>query len=166
MVQRKLASSHEPELLSGTAPLPSTPRSAPKHLPITSFLPFSNHIARPWLYLLPVTYPCLHFSLKRVTRKRKNSLGLPKHRLILINAHPFQLVRPIILIQHIVRILAQFLHVRTHEHLTELDEIAVLLIVDFNHAPRVGAPADLAVVGRGYGGGGADDCEGDFGLWG
>lgn len=91
-------------------------------------------------------------------------LGLPKHALVLVHSHPLQLVRPIILVQDIIRILAQLLHVRANEHLAQLDEIAVLLIVDFNHAPRVGATPDLAAVRGVDRGCAADYGKGDFGL--
>jgi hypothetical protein len=43
-------------------------------------------------------------------------------------------------------VFAQLLHVRSHEHLTELDKVTVLLVVDLHDAPWVSAPADLAAV--------------------
>jgi len=45
-------------------------------------------------------------------------------------------------------VLPQFFHVRADEHLAQLDEIAVLLIVDFNHAPWVRTPPDGAPITR------------------
>lgn len=59
--------------------------------------------------------------------------------------------------------LPQFLHVRADEHLAQLDEVAVLLIVDFNHAPGVRAPADGAPIARLDFAVRAYDCEGDLG---
>jgi hypothetical protein len=61
-------------------------------------------------------------------------------------------------------VLPQFLHVRADEHLAQLDEIAVLLVVDFNHTPRVRATTDGAPIAcvdfavRAY------DGEGDLGC--
>jgi len=61
-------------------------------------------------------------------------------------------------------VLPQLLHVRADEHLAQLDEIAVLLVVDFNHTPRVSATPDRAPIAcvnfavRAY------DGEGDLGC--
>lgn len=58
----------------------------------------------------------------------------------------------------------QFLHVGPNEHLTELDEITVRLVVDFNHSPGVGTASDLSTVGGGYDRVGTDYCEWDLAL--
>ena len=42
--------------------------------------------------------------------------------------------------------LPQLLHARADEHLVQLDEVAVLLVVDLDHAPGVRAPLDRALV--------------------
>ena len=44
--------------------------------------------------------------------------------------------------------LPQFFHVRPDEHLTQLDEIAVLLVINFNHAPWVRTPPEGAPIAR------------------
>lgn len=68
------------------------------------------------------------------------------------------------LIQHAVRALTQFLHVSAHQHLAECHEIAVRLIVDFDHAPWV----CTSTYGASLGGSdfviGADDGKRDFTL--
>lgn len=60
--------------------------------------------------------------------------------------------------------LAQLLHVRADEHLTQLDKVTVLLVVHLNHTPRVRAAAHRTTV-RGLAHRvRADDGEGDLGL--
>lgn len=51
-----------------------------------------------------------------------------------------------------------------NQHLPELDEIAMRLVVDFDGTPGVGTTADSSTVGSGDVGVGADDGEGDFTL--
>ena len=59
--------------------------------------------------------------------------------------------------------LPQFLHVRADKHLAQLDEIAVLFVVDFDHAPGVRTPPDRATVACVDFTVRADDGEGDLG---
>ena len=59
---------------------------------------------------------------------------------------------------------SQFLHVRADEHLAQLDEIAVLLIVNFNYTPRVRATPDGAPIARVDFAVRAYDGEGDLGC--
>ena len=92
------------------------------------------------------------------------SLGLLEHRLILRNAHGSELLRPIVLVQLIVGVFPEFLHVRPHEHLAELDKVAVILVVDLNYTPRVCTTADLPTVGRVNELVGTHDCERDLAL--
>ena len=68
---------------------------------------------------------------------------------ILRDAHLRELVRTVILVQSVVRVLLEFFHVCTDEHLTELDEIAVLLIVHFDDTPRIATASDLATFRAG-----------------
>ena len=49
------------------------------------------------------------------------------------------------------------------EHLAELDEVAVLLVVNLNDTPRVTTSADLAAIGAGDLGGSSDNCERNLG---
>jgi hypothetical protein len=57
--------------------------------------------------------------------KKENSLGLPENTLILLNTHRPEFFRSIVLIQDIIGMFPQFLHMSPHEHLTELDEITM-----------------------------------------
>jgi hypothetical protein len=45
--------------------------------------------------------------------------------------------------------LLELLHVGTDEHLPQLDEIAVLLVIHLDDTPRVATTADLAAIGSG-----------------
>jgi hypothetical protein len=49
--------------------------------------------------------------------------------------------------------------VRPDEHLAQLDEVAVFLIVDLNHTPGVSAATDLAAIGSSDLGIGTDNSE-------
>lgn len=52
-----------------------------------------------------------------------------------------------------------------NQHLTELDEITMRFIVNFNDSPGIGSPSDLSSVSGGHDRIGTDDCEWDFALW-
>jgi len=54
--------------------------------------------------------------------------------------------------------------VRAREEVAQVHELAVLFVFDVDDAPAVLAPADRAAV-DGYALLGADDGEGDDGLW-
>lgn len=84
--------------------------------------------------------------------------------MILSNSHTQQFLRAILLVQATIGVLLEFLHVSANEHLAQLDEIAVILVVDFNRAPGVGTTADLSTVGRGDNRIGTNDGEGDLAL--
>jgi hypothetical protein len=64
----------------------------------------------------------------------------------LSDAKSGELLRSVVLVESIVGVLLEFLHVCSDQHLAQLDEIAVLLIVDFNDTPWVFASADLATI--------------------
>lgn len=59
--------------------------------------------------------------------------------------------------------LLELLHVGADEHLAELDEVAVLLVIDLDDTPGVGTSTDLAAVGAGDLVGGTNNGEGDLG---
>ncbi|KAI3475748.1 hypothetical protein L1887_62826 [Cichorium endivia] len=82
---------------------------------------------------------------------------------VLRDAHGGELVGAVVLVQEVVGVLLELLHVRADEHLAQLDEVAVLLVVDLDDAPGVAAAADLATFGGGDLGVGADDSEGNLG---
>ena len=58
--------------------------------------------------------------------------------------------------------LLQLLHVCANKHLAQLDEVAVLLIIDLNDTPGVATAADLATFRRGDLGIGTDNGEGNL----
>ena len=76
-----------------------------------------------------------------------HGLDLLEDALVLDNTHVEQLLRSPVLVENIVGVLPELLHVRTDEHLAELDEVAVLLIVHLDNTPRVFATANLTAVG-------------------
>lgn len=59
--------------------------------------------------------------------------------------------------------LLQLFHVCADKHLAQLDEVAVLLVVDLDDTPWVAATADLAAFGSGDLGVGTDNSEGNLG---
>jgi len=77
----------------------------------------------------------------------RNLLDFLEHGRVLGDTHAEQLLRSPVLVQHIVSVLAQLLHVRADEHLAELDKVAVLLIVNLNNTPGVGTAANLTTIG-------------------
>lgn len=62
------------------------------------------------------------------------------------NAHAEELLCSPVLVENVIGILAQLLHVGSDEHLAELDEIAVLLIVNLNDTPGVSTTTDVATI--------------------
>lgn len=66
---------------------------------------------------------------------------------VLRHAHGEQLVGTVVLVELIVGVLLELLHVCSDEHLSKLDKIAVLLVIDLDDAPRVGTTANLATIG-------------------
>ena len=65
---------------------------------------------------------------------------------ILCNTHTQQLFCSPVLIENVVSVLSQLLHVGANEHLSELHKIAVVLVVHLNDTPGVRTSADLATV--------------------
>lgn len=78
---------------------------------------------------------------------------------VLGDAHGSELLGAVVLVEEIVGVLLQLLHVRANEHLAQLDEVAVLLVVDLNDTPGVAAATDLAAFGSGDLVVGADNSE-------
>ena len=58
--------------------------------------------------------------------------------------------------------LPQLFHVRPHKHLTELDEVTVVLVVHLDNSPRVRTSTDLAAIRRGDEAVRTDHSERDF----
>ncbi len=94
----------------------------------------------------------------------ENLLGLPENGLILVDTHSPQLLTSIILIQNIIGMFPQFLHMSSNKHLTKLDEITMRFIVDLDYSPGVGSASNLTTSGGGDEGIRAYYCEWDFGL--
>lgn len=81
-------------------------------------------------------------------QKSGSSLSLPEHSLILSYTHRSKLLRPIVLIEDVIGVFPQLLHVSSNEHLTKLDEIAVRFVVNFNHTPWISPSPCLTTVGE------------------
>jgi hypothetical protein len=64
----------------------------------------------------------------------------------------------------LVRVFLQLFHVRPDQHLSQLDEIAVFLVVDFDRSPWIRTSSDLTTIWSGDDGIGSNDCEGNFAL--
>ena len=79
---------------------------------------------------------------------KSHSLDLLEDGRVLHDTHAEQLIRPPVLVKDGVGVLAELLHVRPHEHLAELDEVAVVLVVDLDDTPGVRAATDLATIRR------------------
>jgi len=102
--------------------------------------------------------------LEEGTKGEGDPLDFLEYAMVLRYSHGHQFLRSVPLIERIVCILLQFLHVRSDEHLSELDKVAVVFIVDFNDAPRVCTASDLATVRGVDEVVGADYRKGDLGL--
>lgn len=63
------------------------------------------------------------------------------------NSHAEKLLCPPILIENIIGIFAQFLHVGSDEHLTEFDKVTVVLVINLDDTPGVNTTADNAAIG-------------------
>ena len=91
-------------------------------------------------------------------------LRLLEYALILGDAHCPQLLRPVVFVQHVVRVLPQLFHVCTDEHLPKLDEIAVCFVVHLYGAPWIGSTTYLPAVWKADERIGADNRKRDFAL--
>lgn len=82
---------------------------------------------------------------------------------ILGNTHLGELLGPVVLVKRVVGMLLELFHVGADEHLSEFDEVAMLLIVDFDNAPRISSSANLASIGSCDFGIGTNDGERNLG---
>lgn len=90
------------------------------------------------------------------------ALDLLEHARILRDAHAGQLLGTPVLVELVVSVLPELLHVRPDQHLAQLDKVAMVLIVDLDHTPGVDTAADFASVRGRDDLVGADDGEGDL----
>lgn len=78
---------------------------------------------------------------------RKLLLDFLENGMILSDSHSQQFLTPIVLVQCLVRVFLQLFHVSPDQHLSQLDEVAVFFIVDFDRSPRVRTSSYLSTVG-------------------
>lgn len=76
-------------------------------------------------------------------------VDLLEHAWVLGNTHQGQLLGAVVLVQRVVGVLLELFHVGTDQHLAQLHEVAVLLVVDLNGTPWVATTTDLTAVGGG-----------------
>lgn len=76
-------------------------------------------------------------------------VDLLEHAWVLGDSHLGKLLGTVVLVENVVGVLLELFHVIADEHLAELDEIAVLFVVDLDDTPRVATTADLATVRSG-----------------
>lgn len=81
---------------------------------------------------------------------------------VLSNTHASELLGSIIFVQGVVGVFLELFHVGSDEHLAQLHEIAVLLVVNLNETPGVLASSDLTTIGAGDLRVGTDNSEGDL----
>lgn len=91
-------------------------------------------------------------------------VGLLEYALVLGNTHRFELLRSVILVQDVVGVFAQLFHVRSDEHLSEFDKVAVGFIVNLDDSPRVCSATDVSSIGELDDLVGTDHGKGDFAL--
>ena len=82
---------------------------------------------------------------------------------VLRHTHGEQLVGTVVLVELVVGVLLELLHVGSDEHLAKLNEVTVLLVIDLDDTPRVGTTADLATIGAGDLVVGTNDSERNLG---
>lgn len=82
---------------------------------------------------------------------------------VLGNTHQGELVGPVVLVQEVVGVLLELLHVGADQHLAQLDKVAVLLVVDLDDTPGVATATDATTVSSGHLGVGTNNGEGNLG---
>ena len=92
-------------------------------------------------------------------------VDLLEHTWILSNTHSGELLGTVVLVESVVGVLLELLHVCADKHLAKLDEVAVLLVVNLDDTPRVTTSADLAAIGAGDLGSGTDNSEWNLGQY-
>lgn len=103
-----------------------------------------------------------HYHQSTISGERqRDAPDLLEYRRILLDAHRQQLLGAPALVQHVVGVRAQLLHVRPHEHLPQLAKVAVRGVIHLDDAPRIRASADHTAVGCPCGTLRPNDGEGD-----
>jgi hypothetical protein len=64
----------------------------------------------------------------------------------LSDTHAEEFFGPPVFIENIISILSEFFHVRSDEHLSELDEVTMLLIIHFNDTPWVCSSTNFEAI--------------------
>ena len=90
-------------------------------------------------------------------------VDLLEHTWILSNTHSGELFGTVVLVESVVSVLLELLHVGADKHLAKLDEVAVLLVVNLDDTPWVTTSADLAAIGAGDLGSGTDNGKWNLG---
>ena len=91
-----------------------------------------------------------------------HSLDLLEHARVLHDTHAEQLLRPPILVQNIIGVFPELLHVRANQHLPKLHEIAMVFVVHLDNTPGIRTAAYLTPIRRGDLLVGADNGEGNL----
>lgn len=92
-----------------------------------------------------------------------SGVDLLEHAGVLSNTHLGELVGAVVLVQEVVGVLLELLHVGTDQHLAQLDKVTVLLIVDLNGTPGVATATNLTAVGSSDLRVGTNNSEGNLG---
>jgi len=64
------------------------------------------------------------------------------------DTHTEKFLCPPVFVKDVIRILPQLFHVCSDQHLTELDEVTVILVVDLHNTPRIRTTTDFAAISR------------------
>lgn len=83
--------------------------------------------------------------------------------MVLLDAQRRQLLGSVVFVQLVGRLLPQLLEVVSHQQLSQLDKVAVLLVVHLNHSPGVGSASHGSAVGGLHLLGGAHNGKGHLG---
>ena len=90
-------------------------------------------------------------------------VDLLEHAGVLRHTHLNELVGTVVLVQEVVGVLLELFHVGADQHLSQLDKVAVLLIVDLDDTPGVATATNFATVSSGHLVVGTDNSEGNLG---
>ena len=91
-----------------------------------------------------------------------DSLDLLEHARVLRDAHAEQFLRTPVLVQNIARVLSQLFHVGANQHLSQFDEITVVLVVDLDDTPWIDSSPNFTTIRSPDYFVRSDDGEGDF----
>jgi hypothetical protein len=80
----------------------------------------------------------------------------------LSHPHAHQLLRSPVFVENVIGILSEFFHICPDKHLSQFDEITVLLVIHLDNSPRIRAPAYLSAIGSDDNFVRSNNCEGDF----